>query len=347
MNAPPPDAADSGRAISVARAFMDVASYDRAAQVVSQALSAHPDDPNLLVELARAEIGLRRHQSAAEHVHAALAVQPRSAYALMIYAMALDGLHRRGEAIGVAYQAVLAAPDLPVAHRIYAGLLHDDRHSAQALTVVAEALRLDPNDADSWVLRARILQDLRRAAEAETAFAEALRLRPDHALAVHNRAVNQLRIGKLSRGSTGLVGAARLDPSLGGLARRNLGVVAALGLRRVTLAATVLSVAVIFVVIVVQAGDPSVVPRVISGVGAAVVAALLIVALRLVPRVSWPSVLRSHPWVVVRIAHAVCGIGIGAVAAAVGGPEDLLAVGGVLLLFGGVGIRFIGGLAGM
>lgn len=346
MSTPPVDMADSAQAIAVARAFLDANSYDRAREVVVAALARYPDNPGLLIELARVEICLGHPDIAAGHAHTALGYDPRSAYALIVYAIALGQLNRPADAIHVAWQAVLASPNSAVTHRIYANLLHENRASAQALTVVTEALRLDPNEPESWLLRARILQRLGRTTESDAAFAEALRLRPDYASAVHDRALNQLRTGNLAGAGEGLVDAARLDPTLGNLARHNLGVAAALALRRVTLAATFTALTVLVVAGAAHSARATLMPRLFVGVGLIAVIILLVASMRVVPRGNRSSVLREHPWVVVRLIHALFTIVVAAVAAAFAAPAALLGATGFLLLASGVLIRLIGRLSG-
>lgn len=345
MGAQPVDVVDSAQAIAMARAFLDANAYDRARDVVVAALARNPDNPGLLIELARVEICLGRPNIAAGYAHTALGYDPRNAYALIVYAIALGQLNRRFDAVQVAWQAVLASPNSAVTHRIYANLLHENQASEQALTVVAEALRLDPSEPESWLLRARILQRLGRTTESDAAFAEALRLRPDYASAVHDRALNQLRTGNLAGAGEGLVGAARLDPTLGNLARHNLGVAAALALRRVTLAATFAAITVLAAG-GARGGGTSVVWRLCAGLGLAGVIILLVAASRVVPRGNRSTVLRSHPWVVVRLVHALLTAIFAALAAAVGGPAAVLAVGGFFLLASAVLIRVIGRLSG-
>lgn len=303
-------------AVSSARRYIEVRNYGRAEDVLRAALTQDPESTALLIELGRAQVGQGNHAEAARSAYAALAGAPEDWFAMQIYAQALDGLGRRQEAAWMAWRAVTIWPHGAVTHYEYARLLEKAGQSLAALAPVEEALRIDPNDADAHSLRGSILDSLGRRREAGTSYREALRLKPEHATAVHNLAITELNSGKVSSALGGLLGAARLDPHLGDLARRNVGVVLRKVLRWATWVALVVAFASAAVVAQHDEGTSSATPRVVAGVGTAVLLAILVWLLRAVPRRTWTSVLETRKPLRLRLIVVGCAVVVGLLAAA-------------------------------
>src|ERR1700744_4324204 len=221
-------------AIRIAAAYFDTRNFERAREVLRTALTEQPNNAMLLIHHARAEYALKNYSGAAWSAHAALSVAPQHEFAMRIYALALDCLGRSHEALWLAWRGVMAHPNEPLQHWTYAELLLKARQYVSALVVVDEALRLSPNHVDSLVLRGRILHSLGRLPESDEAYRNALSVDPDNAEALNNLAVNRFHLGKFGRALRGFLGAAGHDPSLGDLARRNVGAVLVRVLRRAT-----------------------------------------------------------------------------------------------------------------
>src|ERR1700758_1687323 len=286
----------------VADVYLDSGNYERAREVLRGALAEHPNEPGLLAQYARAEFLLENHPAAARAAYAALSAAPEDEMAMRIYALSLDGLGRGYEALWMAWRTVTAHPNEPLAHRLYAGLLQRSRQFTSALLAVDEALRLNPTSVDALVLRGSILHDLGRIAESDASYRQALTLDPGNAEALNNIGVNRLRRGKFTAALRGFLGAAGLDPTLGDLARRNIGVVLRKVLRLVTIVAGLLGLLVALVAGLHGEGHSTWVLRVIAGL----VTVLLIVVLgrfyRAIPREVLASVLREQGFVAVRLA---------------------------------------------
>jgi Flp pilus assembly protein TadD len=324
-------------AIHVAEAYFDTKNYERAREILRRSLSQHPNDPALLGQHARAEYLLDNYPSAASSAYAALSAAPQDELAMRIYTLSLDGLGRVHDALWMAWQGVIAHPNQPLQHRVYARLLQKSRQLPSALLVVNEALRLNPTNADTLVLRGSILHDLGRIDESDASYQQALALDAGNAEALNNIAVNRLRRRKFAHALRGFLGAAGSDPTLGDLARSNIGALLVNVLRRVTVVVAALGL----LIASLGSGDSrdyhTVMIRVLTGmitVGLIVVLGWLF---RAIPRRVLASVLRDRVFVTGRIVHALLGVGLGAGVTIVGGsvwtipPACILLVVGVIL----------------
>jgi Flp pilus assembly protein TadD len=332
---------DVEAAVTLASAYVDARNHSRAEQVLRDALTASPDSAELLANLARVQILVKDHQAAAVTAYAALAISPEDAFALRMYAIALDGVGRLDDALSVAWRAATTHPHDRLAHYVYAELLLKAARPHDALYVVGEVLRLDPANSDNHVLRGQILAQLNRSRESTAAYEEALRLDPANAAAVHNIAVNRLGGGRWSMAFRGFLGAARLDPELGDLARRNIGAALTKQLR-------IANLIVLFIPLLglmAHESPDGVGPRVWAGILAAAVLGRLVWLSRMVPMRTWRSVLGSRQMLIVRLALAVCAIPVGV--NAVVSPGGPVTVPACLALFGAsVIVAFIGRAAG-
>ncbi len=321
-------------AMHVASAYFETKNYARAREVLRRALAQHPNDPNLLAQLARAEYLLGDYPVAASSSYAALAASPQHELAMRIYTLSLDSLGRRRDALWMAWQGVLAHPNEPLQHRIYARLLQKTWQLRSALQVVDGALRLEPANADALVLRGSILHDLNRIEESDASYRAALELDPANAEALNNMAVNRLQRGKLTRALQGFLGAAGSDPTLGDLARRNIGVVLRKVLVLVTVAAGLLGFLVAFAGVLHSEGQPTGVLRVFAALVTAGLIAVLAWLLRTIPRPVLASVLHKQTFAALRIAHALVAVVAGAWISVFPGPVAIVPVGGILVITG-------------
>jgi tetratricopeptide (TPR) repeat protein len=321
-------------AVNIARAYIETGNYQRARDVLRQHLSQNPNDPELLAVYADAELRLENYSGAAEIARAALSITPSDAATMRIYALALDGLGRSDEALMLAWRSALDHPNDPVAHWFYARLLHDAREYRSALVVVDEALRLSPAFISALFLRGLILKRLGRIEESTAAYQRVLELDPDNAEALHNLSINRLSRGKLDRALEGLLGAARLDPMLGDLARLNVGVVLSKMLSRAAVITLVLGVAAVIAGVAAADGYATTQQRVVAGL---ITAGLIVSLWRIQRVVPWPvltSALRRRPSLVIRVVHALVGVGLGLWVTALGAPAWSIPTGFGLAVFG-------------
>ncbi|ORW07485.1 tetratricopeptide repeat protein [Mycobacterium kyorinense] len=328
-------------AIHVVRAYIDTGNYERAREVVQRYLSENPNDPVLLAHYAQAELLLKNYASAAQSAYAALSIAPDDSFAMRLYALALDGLGRRYDALSMAWRTVIAHPNDPWGHRVYARLLYRAREFSSALRAIDEALRLDPTDVDALVLRGVILHDLGRIDESTAVYRQVLSLDPSNAEAVNNMAVNRLNRGRTRRALRGFLGAAGLDPTLGDLARRNIGLALARTTRRLTVVAAIVGWTVTGVGTTYSEGGPTVLDRVVSGVTTAALIILVGRLLREIPRPVLVSVLRDRVIAAARIVHALLAAACGAWATVFGGSPWMIAA-GLVVIFAGLLLFAIG-----
>ncbi|OMC06752.1 tetratricopeptide repeat protein [Mycolicibacterium fortuitum] len=329
----------------VAEAYLSTRNYQRAAEVLESALAEDPNHDGLLAQYARAQLGLKDYDGAAQAAYAALASAPGDQHVMRVYALALNGQGRRGEALQMAWRAATENPHIHSVHYTYASLLLEAGRPRDALDVIDEALRLQPESADSLVLRGDIHRALGSFTAAEDNYEAALRLEPDHASAVHNLAVNRLKWGKLTTSIKGFLGAGRLDPALGELARRNIGVALIRVLRVSTASVILLSIVLIAVTASHENAQSTVVPRVFIALLTLGLAGVIVWLMRSVPRPTLRAVLRERGFLAVRLAFLAFAIIAGMITAVVG-ATPLTEVFGPLLLFGAVCLRVYGWLSG-
>lgn len=329
----------------VAEAYLSTRNYQRAAEVLESALAEDPNHGGLLAQYARAQLGLKDYDGAAQAAYAALASAPGDQHVMRVYALALNGQGRRGEALQMAWRAATENPHIHSVHYTYASLLLEAGRPRDALDVIDEALRLQPESADSLVLRGDIHRALGSFTAAEDNYEAALRLEPDHASAVHNLAVNRLKWGKLTTSIKGFLGAGRLDPALGELARRNIGVALIRVLRVSTASVILLSIVLIAVTASQENAQSTVAPRVFIALLTLGLAGVIVWLMRSVPRPTLRAVLRERGFLAVRLAFLAFAIIAGMITAVVG-ATPLTEVFGPLLLFGAVCLRVYGWLSG-
>jgi tetratricopeptide (TPR) repeat protein len=329
----------------VAEAYLSTRNYQRAAEVLESALAEDPNHVGLLAQYARARLGLKDYHGAAQAAYAALAIVPGDEHVMRVYALALNGQGRRQEALQMAWRAATENPHIHSAHYTYASLLLEAGRPRDALDVIDEALRLQPESADALVLRGDIHRAMRSFTAAEDNYEAALRLEPDHASAVHNLAVNRLKWGKLTTSINGFLGAGRLDPALGELARRNIGVALIRVLRVSTASVILLGIVLIAVTATHEKSQSTLVPRIFIAVLALGLAGVIVWLVRSVPRPILRAVLRERSFLAVRLGFLAFAIVAGLVTAVVG-ATPLTEVFGPVLLFGAVCLRVYGWLSG-
>ncbi|OBG25804.1 tetratricopeptide repeat protein [Mycobacterium sp. 852002-51057_SCH5723018] len=333
------------QAVYVAEAYFDSKNYERARDVLRQSLSQHPTDPVLLAQHARAEYLLDNLPAAASSAYAALSVAPQDEMAMRIYTLSLDGLGRYYDSMWMAWRTVVTHPNEPLPHRLYARLLQKWRQFPVALLAVDEALRLAPTDVDALVLRGSILNDLGRIAESDAAYRQALSLDPGNAEALNNMAVNRMQRGRFQHALRGFLGAAGLDPALGDLARRNIGVVLRRVLRFVTIAAAILGFLVALAAGLQHGGHPTATLRVAAGLLTAALIFVLARVGRIIPRPVLASVLREQVFVTLRLVHALVAVVAGAWVTVSPWSTPMLPV-GVMLAISGLVLFRIGSFIG-
>lgn len=328
----------------VAAVYLETANYRRAAEVLQSALAQDPNNAVLLARYAQACLGLKDPWRAAHAAYAALGA-PDNEHAMRLYTLALRGLGRLDEARWMAWRNVMEHPDNYRAHYLYAEMLRATGFKTNALTEVNEALRLNPNSADALVLRGDIQREFWGKAAAEADYGAALQLEPDHAAAVHNLAISRLRWGSLTAAVRGFLGAGQLDPDLGRLARRNVGVVLIRVLRLATAVAGLLAVALIVVMARHESALSTLVPRIFAAILTAGLIAAIAWIVRSVPRPVLRAVLRERALLGARLVFVSVAALAGIVVVLVG-STSVTDVFGSLLLLGTIGLTMLGWLVG-
>jgi tetratricopeptide (TPR) repeat protein len=309
---------DADAVLHVAEIYFTTGKYGRAEDVVGVALATDPHHPRLLTAYARAKLGQSDYAAAANSAHAALSVAPEDEHAMRVYSRALELQGRMPEAIWMAWRTATTHPHSHLAHHNYARLLEATGRLSDAMTVVNEALRLHPFDADALNLRGDIYLALGQVASAEADYREALRLNPEDAEAVHNLARLKYVRGRWWSAIHGFLGAGRLDPTYGDVARRNVGVALTGVLRRCTWLVLIVGFAVIVTFAQHEEGGATVIPRIIAGVGAALLLVTFTRVMHELPRRTLKSVLRQRQMLAIRIMQLFAGVVFGAETAILG-----------------------------
>jgi Tfp pilus assembly protein PilF len=338
-------APDADAAVHVAESYFTTGNYPRAEEVVRAALASNPHHPRLLTAHARAKLGQADYAAAASSAHAALAVAPDNEHAMRVYSRALEGQGRIPEALWTAWRAATIDPHSHLAHYNYARLLATTNRSQEAMTVVNEALRLNPSDVDTLNLRGDIFLALGQVDLAEGDYRKALRLNPENADAVHNLARLKYARGRRWSAIHGFLGAGRLDPSIGDVARQNVGVVLTAVLRRCTWLVLIVGFAVIFTFTEYEEGDSTVIPRIVAGIGAVLLLVTYTRVMHELPRRTLKSVLRQRQMLAVRIVQLFAGVVFGA-QTAIFGAMTLPAVLASLLVLSLPVVGIVGRLTG-
>jgi tetratricopeptide (TPR) repeat protein len=153
--------------------------FEEAHQTAEQALTHHPDDPNLHTTVAWLFSDEGRHEEALASCEAALTTDPRHAWALrsridiLRYARRFDEAHRAAE------EALAHHADDEDLHTTIAWLHSELDHHDEAVASFDQALAIDPRNI--LALRGRIssLRSARRFEEGHRAAGEALARHPD------------------------------------------------------------------------------------------------------------------------------------------------------------------------
>jgi Flp pilus assembly protein TadD len=309
---------DADAVLHVAESYFATDNYRRAEEVVGAALATNPHHPRLLTAYARAKLGQSDYAAAASSAHAALSVAPENEHAMRVYSRVLELQGRMPEALWLAWRTATTHPHSHLAHHNYARLLEATGRPNEAMTVINEALRLHPFDADALNLRGDIYLALGQVASAEADYREALRLNPENAEALHNLARLKYVRGRRWSAIHGFLGAGRLDPTYGDVARRNVGVALTGVLRRCTWLVLIIGFAVIVTFTQHEDGGATVIPRIVAGVGAVLLMVTYTRVMHELPRRTLKSVLRQRQMLAVRIVQLFAGVVFGAETAILG-----------------------------
>jgi Flp pilus assembly protein TadD len=187
---------------------------DDAERTLREALSASPDDSDLLGELGWVLFLANRPAEGLAAAEAAIALSPGEAHFHQYRASLLSELKRHGEAVQAALTAASLRPQDPKIARTCARVLSAAGQKREAYDAARQAVALDPESSAAHLLVADIADDLRDRVTARRAYEEALRLDPQNALARHDLAVLDINTGNPTRGLRGLVEAGSLDPTM-------------------------------------------------------------------------------------------------------------------------------------
>jgi tetratricopeptide (TPR) repeat protein len=336
---------DPDAAVDAATAYVATNDLHRAEQVVAAALSTNPRHARLLGMQARIKLGQNDISAAAVSSNAALQVEPDNEFAMRVYTRVLELQGRGPEALWMAWRTATTHPHSDVAHQAYARLLDQAGRYAEAITAVNEALRLSPYDVDALLLRGDAFAALGQLNAAEADYGQARQLNPQHPGAVYGLARTDLARRRRLNAIRGFLAAAHLDPSFAGPAIQSVSVVLIGVLRRAAWLVLIAGLGAAFTTALHDDGTPTVIPRIIAGVGAVLVLALCVYLWRLLPSWVVKPILRQRQLLAVRIFQMVSAVVLGLLAAAVG-PVEIIGILASLLVFSLPVVTVVGGFTG-
>jgi tetratricopeptide (TPR) repeat protein len=278
-------------AIRLARAYVESRNYQRAVDVLQETLYRDPQNPGVLIELAQAQLFLGEFEAAERSARGTLRSWPSDCNAMRICAGALGGQSRWREALALARQAVDGEPYEPANQFEYARLLARSGDYAGAEPVAAHVLQMMPHSADAHVLMGGVLTELGRRTAAAAAYERALRLEPGHAGAIHARAYNDARGGRLSSALNGFQQAGALDPAIGDDIRAAITETIRVWLSWVTIGAWVAMQVALRTEQFDDAAGPSTVARLAAGAGAVILLGVCGWVARSLPLRTWRTLM--------------------------------------------------------
>lgn len=234
-------------------ALLDLGRADEALRRLAGLVADAPDDSRRLVLLARALLDAGRGPEGLAAANRAVAADPGDQLAHRLAAAALLELEQYAEAVRAAREAIRLAPYdewnhvlaayALASHAQAAGALDPRRRAVlrQARAAAGEALRLAPDAADAHAAAGFVAFVGGPRHTAVASFQRALQIDPHHAVASNNLGAVRVNTYRWLQAGQALSAALSSDPSLES-AKGNL----ALLLRRGLIAATALSLIVVF-----------------------------------------------------------------------------------------------------
>jgi tetratricopeptide (TPR) repeat protein len=167
-------------ALDQARYLAEAGRYADAEQHLRSALGATPDDEDLLIHLGYVLRRQDRYLDAIAACDAALAVAPGSAAAHMEKVVSLIAIFRGKQALVSATEAVRFAPRDADAYATLAKALAYENEYDRARDAARQALTLDAHSVPAWLALADLERDAGNPGPAGEAAREALRLDPSN-----------------------------------------------------------------------------------------------------------------------------------------------------------------------
>ena len=193
--------------------FIEHGRWAEAAQRLSRALSADPDNPWLHGQLARCRLATEAWDEALESANQVVALAPDMGWGHYLRAIALEGRDRGDRPVEDALRsAVELEPDDPDFLTALSRLEFKRSKHHDALATVDRALAVDPQHDDARLMRAQILAALGNQAEADELNASVLASTPDDPDAHVQVGFVALRAGNHRQARSHFLEALRLHP---------------------------------------------------------------------------------------------------------------------------------------
>jgi serine/threonine protein kinase/tetratricopeptide (TPR) repeat protein len=174
-------------------ALLGLERYQDAANALTQALGAHPDDPALLLARAQAGAGLQSWSDVIQDTERILSQDKAAVPALLLHAQAAAMNGDDARAVADLDAAVAAAPQDSTVYHARGDYYLDKRLADKALADYQKALTLAPDDAAIWMAlgRAYVTYDDSNQARPDLAleaFGHAIAVEPRNSQAYYGRA---------------------------------------------------------------------------------------------------------------------------------------------------------------
>lgn len=186
--------------------------FEEAAELLTRALSAAPNDGDLLCRMSQVLIGLRQTKQATEYAERALAVNPENTWAHRLRSLALRHSNRH-ESLNAAKAAVQLGPEDPWSWYVLAGA-HMQVFNLKEARVAGERLR---NLAPEWEASHQVLSLValkeEKYKEAEEHCRRELELNPNSYEAMNNLGVALLNQKRKREAIDAFNRAAKINPA--------------------------------------------------------------------------------------------------------------------------------------
>lgn len=227
------------RQLQQARVLIDLGRLAQALVLLSQVISAEPQNAEAWCLMAQARLGIDDDEGALQAAGVAVSLDPTEEWPHRLASVALSRLGREEDALSAAREAVRSGPHSWAAFATLASAALTSGRIGEARGASREALTLGPHESFVHVVAGNVAMRAGEQRQAQAAYRRALEIDPQNATAhnalgaLHLRESSFGRGGKLAAAAGGFATALRSDPGQE-VSRRNLDLVVRVFLGRLT-----------------------------------------------------------------------------------------------------------------
>lgn len=190
----------AGAYFSCGNALHQLHRFDEALVSYKEAIRIKPDYASALNNCGMTLHALGRADEALTYYSKALQINPHESEYFNNQGNALRKINRHGEALSSYAEAIRLNPTSVDAYVNRGVAYHDLRHFDEAIASYREAIKVNPASGDAFYNCGNAQRDSGHFDSALQSFSEAIRIEPGNALAVHNKALLNLRLRRFGEG---------------------------------------------------------------------------------------------------------------------------------------------------